>query len=491
MHGAIIEAFQHSVGMDASWAARENSAVWRHIAIAATFGVLSGCAHYQPAPLDPELSADAFAARTLREPQLRDQVARLLPQAGTEWPPPAWDRGVLLAVALARNSQLAVTRARVAAVRSNEIGAAESPNPDLLLESEYARHDSHPWLYGISVDWLLRGERRRLDVALARLETGNARWQLMDETWAVRRALVAALSDWESARRQLALIERVAAAHDRLIAVDRRRVEAGEDSPGDLIAVRQARLQIEQEHAQLQQALQNAHAALAKALGLPPQALDGAAFLWPEWGEPPPVDEIRRRSTREQALLSRSDLALSIGEYAQAETRLQQSIARQYPELTLSPGYYWDHGIAKFPFDVGFTVPINRNRGEIAAARAGRDLAARQMLAVQAEIYGDIAAAERAEQSARSSSDAAQRQLQEAQLQERQADLGLHVGALGMQERIGAEIIAARAELALVQVRAELQNARNAWEDALHAPLSGPELALGEAAGSLAAGAGS
>jgi len=464
--------------------------VWRYTAMLAILGFLGGCAHYQPAPLHPELTADQFAARTLFEPQLHEQVARLLPQAA--WPPAAWDRGQLLAVALVRNPQLAVARARVAAALSHEITAAEFPNPDLLLESEYARHDSHPWLYGVGLDWLLRGgERRRLDVALARLDTANARLQLMDEAWGLRRALAAALSDWESARRQLRLIERIAAAQDRLADVDGRRVEAGEDSPGDLIAVRQARLQIEQEHAQLQQAVQSAQAAAAKVLGLPPQALDGVDFTWPDWGEPPPVDETRGRAAREQALLSRADLGLAIGDYAQAEARLQQSIARQYPEFTLSPGYYWDHGIAKFPFDVGFTLPINRNRGEIAEARAGRDLAARHMLAVQAAIYGDIAAAERAEQIARASTDAAQRQWQAAQLEEQQAELGLHVGALGMQERIGAEIVAARAELALVQIRAELQNSRNDLEDALHAPLFGPELALGDAALSLAAGGGS
>jgi len=466
--------------------------VCRYTALLAILGLLGGCAHYQPAPLHPELTADQFAAQTLIDPQLRDQVARLLPQAQASWPPAEWDRAELLSVALARNPQLAVARARVAVALSHESTAAELPNPDLLLESEYARHDSHPWLYGVGFDWLLRGaERRRLDVDLARLDTANARWQLMDEAWGLRRALAAALSDWESARRQLRLIERIAAAHDRLIAVDSRRVEAGEDSPGDLIAVRQARLQIEQEHSQLQHAVENAQASAAKVLGLPPQALDGVAFLWPEWGEPPPVEETRRLTTREQALLSRADLELAIGDYAQAETRLHQAIARQYPELTLSPGYYWDHGIAKFPFDVGFTLPINRNRGEIAEARAGRDLAARHMLAVQAGIYADIAAAERAEQIARAGTDAAQRQWQAAQLQEQQADLGLHVGAFGMQERIGAEIIAARAELALVQMRAELQNSRNELEDALHAPLSGPELALGDAALSLAAGGGS
>jgi CRISPR system Cascade subunit CasA len=455
-------------------------------------GLVTACVHYQAAPLNPQLAADQFASRTLLEPQVRDQVARLLPQAAATWPPPAWDRAQLLAAALAQSPQLAVARARVSAALSHEITAAQVPEPDLVLESEYARHDSHPWLYGVGLNWLLPGgERRRLDIEMARLDTADARLQLLDEAWGLRRALASALSDWESARRQLQLIDRVAEAQDRLLAVDSRRVEAGEDPPGDLITARQARLQIEQERAQLQHAAQNSQAAAARALGLPPQALDGVAFSWPEWGEPPPVDDTRRRAARENALLSRADLRLAIGEYAQAETKLQQAVARQYPQLTLSPGYYWDHGIAKFPFDVGFTLPMNRNRGEIAEARAGRDLAGLHMLAVQADIYGDIAAAERAEQIARAGTDTAQRQWQAAQLQEQRAALGLRVGAVGLQERLGAEINAVRAELALLQMRTELQNSRNDLENALRTPLSGPELALGEAAFSAASGAGS
>jgi len=215
------------------------------------------------------------------------------------------------------------------------------------------------------------------------------------------------------------------------------------------------------------------------------------AFAWPDWGEPPPVDEDLRREIREQALLSRADLGQAIGDYAAAESKLQLSVARQYPEFILSPGYYWDHGIAKFPFDVGFTLPFNGNKGEIAEARAGRELAGRRMLALQADIYGEIVAAERAERIARASTDAAERQLEAALRQKQTAELGVRVGSADLQDQLDAEIIAMRAELELVQMRAQLQNSRNNLEDALHAPLSGPELALAKSMSSIAFGAGS
>jgi cobalt-zinc-cadmium efflux system outer membrane protein len=449
--------------------------MWRYCAVISLVGTVAGCVQYHAAPLKPEQSADEFAARRL-----------------TTWPPREWDRAELLAVALTQNPQLAVARAQVRAALSHEITAAEAPNPDLILQSEYARHDAHPWLYGVSSNWLLRSsERRRLERDIASLDTGSARLQLMDQAWTVRSALAAALSDWENGRRSLSLLARLAVAQDRLLALEKQRVQAGEDAPTELLITQQARIQIEQQEAELREGVDAAQAAAAKALGLPPQALDGVTFVWPDWGEPPPVDEDTRRRTREQALLSRADLGQAMVTYAAAEAKLQLSVARQYPQFVLSPGYYWDHGIAKFPFDVGFTLPLNRNKGEIAEAHAGRELAGQRMLALQADIYGSIVAAERAEHIARASADAAERQLAAARRQRQTADLGLRLGAADVQDQVGAEILAMRAELEVVRMRAQLQNSRNNLEDVLHAPLSGPELALARSMSSIVSGAGS
>ena len=466
--------------------------LWCQAVLTCALGMLTGCTHYQAAPIVPERSADEFAARRLTEIPLRDELLRLMPQTVTTWPPREWDRAELLAVALTQNPQLAVARAQIKAAQAHEITAAQPPNPDLTLQSEYARHDAHPWLYGIDLNWLLRSpERRRLDSRIAGLDTRNARLQLMEQAWAVRSALAAALSDWESGRRRLSLLQRLAAAEDRLVAFEKDRVNAGEDAPSELLPAQQARIQIEKEQADLRAGFDAAQVAAAKTLGLPPQALDGVKFEWPDWGEPPAVAAAKQRETREQALLSRADLGQAIGEYAAAESRLQLSIARQYPQFILSPGYYWDHGIAKFPFDVGFTLPFDGNRGEIAEARAGRELAGQRMLALQGTIYGEIMAAERAEHIARASTDAAERQLQAVQLQKQSTDLGLRLGAADRPAQVAAEITIVRAELEVLQMRTLLQNSRNNLEDVLHAPLSGPELALAKSMTSMVSGAGS
>jgi hypothetical protein len=165
--------------------------------------------------------------------------------------------------------------------------------------------------------------------------------------------------------------------------------------------------------------------------GVTPSALDGLAFDWPEWGSPPPAAPARLQGLGEQALRARSDLAGAIEEYAAAENRLHQAVVRQYPQFQLSPGYYWDHGIAKFPFDVGFTLPLfNRSEGEIAQARAAREVAGQRMLAVQAEIIGAIAAAERGEQVAHANLAAAEHGFDAARRQREHAALSLRLAAL-------------------------------------------------------------
>ncbi|MDR3387201.1 MAG: TolC family protein [Rudaea sp.] len=441
---------------------------------------IAGCASYEPRPLDPQRSLTEFSARRLDSAAMHDAVELLLPSATASWPPLAWDRAQLLAVGLASNRKLEVARAQVQVALAHEISAGETRNPDLTLQSEYARHDPHPWLYGLGLDFLLRSpERKRLEIEFSQLQTSNARWQLLDQVWAVRHALIAALSDREEARQRLDLLQHLAAAQDDLAVIEEERVAAGEDTPADLIVARQARMEITQQQAEARMSMAAAQAALGAALGLPQAALDQAAVSWPDWGAPPAPDRDKLRESREQALLSRSDLAAAIGEYAQAENKLRQAIAQQYPQFQLSPGYYWDHGIAKFPFDVGFTLPLfNRSQGEIAEARAAREVAGQHLLAVQTDIDGDISAAESAEHIARDSATVAARQLTAAQRQREQMELGLRLGAVGGEERIGAEVMVLRAELAWLQSRARLQNARNALEDALRVPLSGPELAL-------------
>lgn len=435
---------------------------------------------YHAQPLHPRQSVRTFAARRLDSPALRNAVTRLLPQPPTQWPPSRWDRADLLAVALAENPKLAVERAEVGRTLAHQITAGERPNPTIGLQSEYALNDVRPWLYGISFELPLRSPTlQRLAISEAQIATSHARWQLMGATWTVRSELTAALSEWQSALRRSELLGTLIGDQRQLLKLQRARVEAGEDAPATLVAVQDALLQAQQQQGEARGATQSAHSEAAAALGLPPEALDGLQLDWPDWGAPPPVGGGELQGARTTALLSRADLSAAIDDYAQAENELRRAVARQYPQITPTPGYYWDHGINKFPFDVGLTLPLfNRNRGEIAEARAGRELAGQRMLALQDAIYGQVAGAERAEAIARDNERAAQQRLARAQEQLRQAMLGLKLGAIDRSEQLAASIAVTRAQLDQLQTQALWQAARDALEDSVRTPLSGPELSM-------------
>jgi CRISPR system Cascade subunit CasA len=457
--------------------------VGRPLLMAYLLAGLGACVHYQSAPLAPETSVAKFASLRLDDQELRDRVSHFLPRVAAEWPPREWDRATLLAIALAQNPALAAVRAEIRTTLAHEITAAQLPNPGFTLESEYARNDAHPWLYGVGFDWLLRSpSRRRLEIELARLDTHDARLRIMEAVWSTRRALVAALSDAQGARARLALLDRLAAAEDQLVVIEERRIQAGEDPPSELVSSQRSRIEIEQQQSEQRAQAQASQAAIARALGVPFQALDGVMLSWADWGEPAPISDAALGNHREQALLTRADLRIAIGEYTAAETKLHLAVARQYPEVTLEPGYYWDHGIAKFPLDVGFELPLNGNRGEIAEARAARELAGQRMLALQADIYNEIFAAGRAEALARADISVAERQCRAARTQLQQIALGVRLGASDSLQQTAAEVIVMRAELELLEMRARLQTARNELEDVLHTPLSGPELEIGAAA---------
>ena len=144
-------------------------------------------------PPDPASTAAAFAARRL------DMVFALPPvQTG-------WDLAQWFEAAQQLNPGLAEARAHVVAIAAAERTAAERPNPTLDLFGEYVTTAAHSaaWLYGLSLDFLLRrpGERARA-VHRAALESALAESDLTESLWLVRAALRQALLDAASAQRR-------------------------------------------------------------------------------------------------------------------------------------------------------------------------------------------------------------------------------------------------------------------------------------------------
>ncbi|MEI7035867.1 TolC family protein [Fulvimonas yonginensis] len=446
--------------------------------------VLAGCASYRPAPVDPAATRAQWQARRLDDPALAVRLRPWLPARDHgRWPPERYGRAELLLAALALNPDLAEARAHLAEASAAVRTAGARPNPTVSLALErytQAQADGAPWLWGISTDLLLdTALRRRLRVQLADQAVRGARLDYAEKVWAVRAAVRDALAERLLAQRRLALADegvRLAAALEQAA---RQRATLGEDSPQAELQAAQTLAQARSAQAGAAQQAAGADARLARAIGVPGDALQGLQLDWAGFERPTAPDRAQVAALADHALLARADLERALVDYASRETELHQQVRAQYPQLSLGPGYTYDHGIRKLTFNASASVPLfNRNQGPIAEARARRDAAAAHVRTVQADIASAIEAARRRLAAALPALAAARAGEQAAARQQAQAERAFALGAVDRPALLAARLAALAARQTALDALGLAWQAVAALEDALRAPLDPAEAAL-------------
>jgi len=350
----------------------------------------AGCAHYQARPIVPEQTAAALSARSLDDDGLRRFLTDNLGREPSPWPLPQWDFEQLALAAYYYQPSLEVARAEWRVATAGKITAGERPNPSLGLSGTYDTTTPPPWIPGITLDVPIEtAGKRGYRLAQARHLAEAARWNLLDAIWQARSAVRVALLDLYSARETESLLARQEAAQADVVRLLEGQLAAGAVAGVEVTQVRIAldttRLARQQAHRQEAEAL----ASLADALGLPVAALQEVPLSFSGLDEFPTT--LTAPEVRRQALLNRTDVRGALAEYAASQSALQLEIAKQYPDLSLGPGYEYDQTDNKWTLGVSLTLPIlNQNQGAIAEARTRRELVAARFLAVQSKAAGQI-----------------------------------------------------------------------------------------------------
>ena len=193
---------------------------------------------------------------------------------------------------------------------------------------------------------------------------------------------------WQ-AREQELLAKEKSEAMDELVRISSARFKAGDIDKNELITMQLSAQQAHIEYSAVKGQTAGILINLEGAAGLAPHALDGLNIDFSCFEQAPP--EIPPSSARRMALLNRADVLSSLAEYAAVESALQFEMAKQYPDLNISPGYEYDQGDDKWQIGFQLTVPLfNRNSGAIAEAEARRETASANFNALQAKILNDI-----------------------------------------------------------------------------------------------------
>lgn len=446
----------------------------------AAFSLVSGCAmqSYQSRPIAPASISAEFHQRSLDSADLRAyMVAQGYPE--NNLPVQQWGLRELMLAALFFHPQLEVARAQWHAAQAAETTAGHKPNPSISGSAEHHSKTSggiSPWTLslGLGIPIETGGKRQaRIDQATALSEA--ARIEIGQSAWQIRSRLSSSLLDYQAAMQQAELLQHEVAIRSEIVQMLQKRLDVGMVSDIDLSQTRLLQQKAQQTLQTEAGRTPELRAAIAAAAGLPAQALDKAQLASSPIDAVPsaslPGEEIQRA-----ALLNRLDIRSALSRYTFTEARLQLEIAKQYPDITLGPGYSFDQGDNRWSLGLSLILALlNKNEGPIAEARAQREAEASQFYALQTRVIGQQEQA-LARYRAALEEAAKAKQLVAAQQQRiAQTERQFEAGYTDRLELTTTRLELLSAQQGVLAASIKVQRAKAALEDAMQRPLDGDE----------------
>jgi outer membrane protein TolC len=428
--------------------------------------LLTSCVSYRAKPLSAEHASADFSARTLSDPGLKAFLEEQRSSGGS------WAVDRLALVAAYYHPDVAQARAEAAEVTAAIKTAQMHPNPVFTFGPQFASNNVNtitPWFFAQSVTIPIEtaGKRsRRTEQALAAAEA--ARWRVSARAWLARSRVRTAMLELHSARENIRLLGTEQKLHDEAIKKLTAQMDAGDVSPFELT---QARLMLNRTRLAFQDAQRIAatsEARLAAAVGVPLQAIQAVQLDFTAFTR---LRDVSSAAGRRHALTHRADLMALLADYAAAESALRLEIAKQYPDVRLSPGYDYNAGQNRWQLGLTLELPLNRNRGPIAQAEARRKTAEARFLAQQSTIQGEIDIALAAYQASRAKANTAMQLAQEADSASHTTQKMVEAGNVSALELTRRQIEASAAKVALMAANIEAQTAAGALEDAMQSSL--------------------
>lgn len=436
---------------------------------------LAGCASYVPKPLSAQATATAFAARSLSAPGLEQYLQA---HSVDQVPPDTWNLNRLTLAALYYHPDLAVARAQQDVAEAGLAISRQRPNPSLNFTPGYNADTiagMSPWIWGLMLNFPIdTAGRRGYMETQADFQRDAARFHVAEMAWQIRSQVRSRMLDEASALGEVDILRQTLQLRTSLLHAMQRSLAAGEAGRPEVEAAESAQADTQ---LQLQMALGRAVAtrvALAAAVGVPVAALDHVKISFDMFNRPLSVAQIPTPAVRRAALTNRADLLAALALYAASQSALQLEIARQYPDLQIGPGYKWDQGANKWSLGINLTLPLfNQNQGQIAQAKAQRELAAMQFIALQTR---DIEQSERAlagYRAALATLDAAQSAVTVQHLRVTSAQRQLLSGYTSRSAVDEAQLQYLAAETTRLNAVMQAQQQLGALEDAIAHPLDG------------------
>ncbi len=362
-----------------SLSAYPSAAVWT-VLLAGTVPGLTGCQTYERKPLDLDATRSAWLTRSPGDPSVREFAAALDraeggSQAGGFNPTDGLSLAEAEAVVLVFNPDLRRARLEANVTRATAAHAGLWQDPVLGVDLERivsGAGGANPWVAGSTIGITIPiSGRLEAEKARAGAEFAAELDRVAAKEWATRSALRELWVEWSAARVRAAVAEELIARLRDVASLADRQEQAGSMTRID---ARLFRVELAGREADL-----IATTATVKELELQLRAMLGLAPETSITLVPTVTFAARTTSADELRPLldsSNPELAAVRAEYEVAEQSLRAEVRKQYPDLTIGPGYGTDQGDNRVVLGLSLPIPLwNRNRQGVAQATAQREVA--------------------------------------------------------------------------------------------------------------------
>lgn len=442
--------------------------------------VMGGCASYQyeAKPLETTQVADGFMERNLEDPGLQDYL-RGHQYPLEQWPLADWDLGALTLAAYYFHPglQVAVREYDKAAVHAETVNQLINPGVGVPLEyhSDTSGNPSDsPWAIGLLFEFVLeRPAKRRARHEQAQAELDAARININATAWNIYTLLRRQYLNYHAVLKNEAQLRKQKEVTEEILRLLKRRLELGQASEFEVNA-----MQLDLQRTRLALTSQRVAAidawhALAGSLGLPAVALNDIHIATTDTDRYARIHELDHAQLQTIALTQRLDIQQALADYAAQEAALRFEIEKQYPDITLSPGYFFDQGDNIWSLGTSLILPLfhPQNEGPIQEALAAREIKQAEFMALQARVINEVASAYDRLEAQQSALREAQQLLQEVHERNRQVQRQYDLGyadhlqlSRGLLEVVAVEQAVSELEFATMRSAGQL-------EDALQYPL--------------------
>ncbi len=354
---------------------------------------MTGCASYEASPLDVTGTREAWLNRLPTGEDAGAYAKRLSEQEGRQAEAFDVNDGLTLAegeaVALVFNPDLRVARLKINVARATAANAGLWEDPTVGVDLErILKSVDNPWIVGATIDITipisgrLEVEKERAGKALAAQVQ-----RVAAQEWATRAAVRELWVAWSAQKERLGLEKELVARLGDVAELAGKQEEAGSMSR---IETRLFHVELEGARAELiarEARVAEMEIELKLLLGLSPKApvtlVPSVTYTGVEQVE---LKELETRNP---------ELAAVRAEYDVAEESFRLEVRKQYPDLTIGPGYKNEDGASRALFSVAMPLPLwNQNKQGVAEAGAQRDVAKGEFTATYERLGAKLAMAQ-------------------------------------------------------------------------------------------------